>query len=362
MHFFAQTPEDKTLTELDSMAFAALEKGKPTQAGNLALQVIEKEKNNSLYLVNAYTLLGIVNKNRGYYISSVENYLKALEIAEKLKDQGRVSACLNNIGVIYQLQHNYKLAISYFNKSLQIEEKGTNALQRSIRYYNLAECFLEVDSLDLALSYYNNSLIIEEKYKNNEGALYAYLGISEVYLKLENSYQAKMMLDKVVNRIKNVNPEVEILYHKLQGNYHLVTNNPTAALPELALSWDISNKVENTSFLLEILLLQISSYEKLGEIDQANKLYKKYISLQEDFNNSEIKNKIEDLTYQNELTKKELEIKLVQEERNLALKNAETQASLRKFEQRIMWFVMLVLVTTLVMIVYGFKKVANFKR
>jgi tetratricopeptide (TPR) repeat protein len=358
----SQNKQKSELDILDSAAFYALETGKLKEAENIALQIIEKEKKNSLYLVNSYTLLGIINKNRGFYISSVENYIKALGISEKINDEGRVSACLNNIGVIYQLQHNYQLAITYFNRSLIIEEKRKNPLQKSIRYYNIAECYRELDSLDLALSYYNNSLIIEEKFKNNEGVLYAYLGIAEVYLNLNNQFQAKLILDKISTRLSNVNPELLIIYHKLMGRFLLTDNNIAAALNELDLAWKKSKETENNSFTLEILQLQIACFEKMNNLQQANKYYKKLFELQNELNNSEIKNKIGDLTYQNELTKKELEIKLVQEERNLAIQNANHQQEMRKFEQRIMLFVLFILVSVVIMIIYGFKKVSKIQK
>lgn len=90
------------LKKLDSKAFSYFEKNNPKKAEETAYQILELEKNKkvSIFQVNAYTLLGIINKNRGFYINSLENNLHALNLSEQLKDSGRISACLNNIGVI----------------------------------------------------------------------------------------------------------------------------------------------------------------------------------------------------------------------------------------------------------------------
>lgn len=356
----AQDGYNSKLVILDSLAFTSLENGRLSDAENYAFRMIDYEKKASLYLVNAFTLLGIINKNRGYLISSVENYLHALKIAENLADEGRISACLNNIGVIYQLQKNYKTAISYFMKSLVIEEKGSNALQRSIRYYNLAECYSKIDSLDLAISFYTNSLLIEEKHQQNEGVLYAYLGIAAVYLKINNTYQTALILEKISSKCFHVQPEIEILYHKLKGNYLLHINKPIEALIELKRAIEISNDSENLSFVLEILKLQITGFESLGNSIEANKLYKKYIELNDQFSSNEVQNKIEDLNYQNELRKKEIEIKNVQEERDIALKNTKIQILLRNFERNIMWFSLFLFSIASVMVFLGLKKVSKF--
>lgn len=345
------------LKKLDSLAFTFYEKNETKKAEETAYQIIEKynkTKQPSLFLINAYTLLGIINKNRGYYITSLENNIHALNIAEKNNDTGRVSACLNNIGVIYQLQSNYKQAIKYFTRSLEIEEKKNNPLQKSIRYYNIGDCYKELDSFDIALSYFNNSLIIEEKYKNNEGIIFAYLGIAEVYLGLKNQFQAKMVLDKIDGRIKSEQIEEKIIYNKLLGHYNILIKKSSEALKYLNLAESLSNKNKISSHLLEVYLFKIEAFEQQNDILSANKEYKKYIKFNNELTNSEIKNKIEDLTYQNELTKKELEIKLVKEDRKL-------EKDLRIYGQKITWFVISVLVISVILILYGIKKLTDKK-
>lgn len=345
------------LKRLDSLAFDFYEKNETQKAEETAYLIIEKYSKTtqpSLFLINAYTLLGIINKNRGYYITSLENNIHALNIAEKNNDSGRVSACLNNIGVIYQLQSNYTQAIKYFTKSLIIEEKKKNPLQKSIRYYNIGDCYKELDSFDIALSYFNNSLIIEEKFKNNEGIVFAYLGIAEVYLGLKNEFQAKMVLDKIEGRLKSEQIEEKIIYNKLLGNYHILVKNPSEALKYLNQAELLSEKNKISSHILEVYLFKIEAYEKQNDIISANREYKKYIQFNNELTNSEIKNKIEDLTYQNELTKKELEIKLVKEDRKL-------EQDLRIYGQKITWFVIAILVISVILILFGIKKLTDTK-
>lgn len=351
------------LKSLDSKAFAFFEKNEIKKAEETAYLILEREKNSkpSIFQINAYTLLGIINKNRGYYINALENNLHALNLSEKIDDKGRVSACLNNIGVIYQLQNNYSQAINYFSKSLDIEEKGANQLQKSIRYYNLGDCYKELDSFDIALSYFNSSLIIEQKFKNNEGIVFAYLGIAEVYLGLNNIFQAKMVLDKTNSLLLEESVEERIIYDKLLGSYLQKTGQYDQAMSMLKQAEDLSNKNDINSHLLEILLFQIEVLEAKNDIIQANKIYKKYIKLNDELTNSEIKNKIDDLAYQNELKQKELEIKLVKEERNLARKNEEFEKNLRIYGQKTTWFVIAILTLTVGLILFGIKKLTKQK-
>jgi tetratricopeptide (TPR) repeat protein len=351
---YANKEDLSKFKRLNDEAFELFEKDQIKSAEEKVYELLaySKNKKTNIYTINAYTLLGIINKNRAFYITSLENNIKALNLAEKIKDTGRISACLNNIGTIYQLQNNYEQAIKYFSKSLTIEEKRKNPLQKSIRYYNLGDSYKKLDSLDLALSYFNNSLIIEEKYKNNDGIVYAYLGIAEVYLEMKNYFQAKMVLDKIKIKSEEGQVEKQIIFNKLLGQYHLETQKLNEALTFLNLADELSQKNENFSYFLEIYLLQIAVFEKQNEILEANKIYKKYIKLSNELSSSEIKNKIDDLSYQNELTKKELEIKLVLEERQL-------EKDLRIFGQKITWFVIFILILAVSLILLGVKRLTK---
>ena len=190
--------QPNNLYELDSIAFTALESNDPNveEKANALLEAGRKE-NAIVSEINALTILGIVNKNKGYYVTSVDFYNQALDVAQKANDSGRVSACYNNIGAVYQIQENFEKALDYFQKSLVIEEKLDNPLQRSIRLYTIGDMYREMDSLSLALSHSNNSLLIEKNYRNKEGIVYALLGISDVYLKLGKSTDARLSLEEI---------------------------------------------------------------------------------------------------------------------------------------------------------------------
>ena len=189
--------QNSEILRLDSLAFHALETNSPNVS--LAANKLLESSNDtdlSIFAANAHTILGITNKNKGYYVTAINHYLKALNISEKIKDNGRRSACLNNIGAIYLLQDNFKEALNYFNQSLAIEKSLDQPIQKSIRFFNIGDVYNQTDSLELALSFYTNSLLIEKAENNKEGIVYANLGISEVYIKANQLTDAKNTLLK----------------------------------------------------------------------------------------------------------------------------------------------------------------------
>lgn len=358
--FFTLSQSEKELQQLESRAFQALETSSNDVISHAEalLNACKKGKPNK-YLVNAYTILGIVNKDKGYYVTSLNHYLKALNTAETIQDTGRMSACYNNIGSVYQLQENYKRALEYFLKSLQIEEGLDQPLQKSIRYYNIGEVYKELDSLDLALNYFNNSLLIERKYDNADGVIYALLGIADIYIRINRLTDAELSLDEVKGMLKDIYLEENILYHQLQGKLFSVKGNADGAFRELNAAQQLSQNNDFRIHLPDIYAEQIEILIEQGRWQEAVKKQQAYIRLRDELNDIRVKNQLEDLSFQNELNKKELEINLIQEERDLAVKNEAAVQNIASYSRKIVLFLILSLVAVLALIIYGIRKITH---
>ena len=72
-----------------------------------------------------------------------------------------------------------------------------------------------------------------------------------------------------------------------------------------------------------------------------------------------VKNQLADLSFQNELNKKDLEIELVKEERDLASQNAEHEKNIRKFSTKITWFLVFSILLIIALLIFGFKRFSN---
>jgi tetratricopeptide (TPR) repeat protein len=351
---------DEQLEKLDSAAFVALENNEVDafqKANNLLQKSLDSKL--SIYRVNAYTILGIISKNRGYYLSSLDYYLKALAASKALNDQRRVSACLNNIGTVYQLQRNFSKAIEYFYQSVELEKKFNDQLQMSIRYYNLGECYKDIDSLDIALSYFNNSLIIEKKKRNNEGIVYAELGIADVYLKIGRPKDAHPILNKVEKRIQKDQIEEKIIFLKLMSNYFIAIKQYDQAFIRIDKAIELSEKSELRNRLPELLKIQMGLLEIKHDFERATMVYKKFVRLTEQLNDKNVQDRLDDLTFRNELVKKQLEIDLVEEERNRATENEEKERLLRVYTQKMVFFVLFLLLFVFGLIVFGIRKITK---
>lgn len=342
---------------LDSLAFMYFESNQFDEAEKTSKKILAiNSLDTNIYRVNANTLLGIINKNRGYYISATEHYISALNDARSLQDKGRQSAILNNLGTLYKLQHNYQKAIDFFKESLDFEKDLNNPVQTSIRFYNIADTYLELDSLDLALSFFNNSLLIEQKIQDKIGLIYAYLGITEVYIKMGNSFESELMIRKIDELSPIENAELKILFEFTRAKHALVSEKPLKAERKINEAIKLGRNTGMDYLKPEMLKFKIEVLTEMGSYKDLSSTYREYLEVSENLNNQMIRNEIYDLNYQNELNQKQLEVEKLRTERKRSKKAKEKDLQIRKFQQRIIIFILGLLVLSIILVFLGVRK------
>jgi tetratricopeptide (TPR) repeat protein len=321
------------------------------KAESIALSIIEdsKYKDTSVLKINANTILAIIYKDRGFYSSAIDKNLLVVQSTEKRKDYERLSAAYNNIGVLYKLQRNYTSAISYFTKSLKIEQKFNKPLSKSIRYYNLGECYKEVDSFDLALSFFSNSLIIEKKHKNFEGVLYTNLGLIDVYLNINQISDAKRLLDRIQIEISKDNEEIYFLYQKSLGYYLFKVKDFESSIECLDGLELYLLSTKNERFLIDVYRLQIQVYEKTKDWERLSSKYKQFLDKITDGHSIQVQNRLNEVMHQNDLNKKELELRLIEKDRDY-------NANLYRYSSKVAIFLLLLLIFIVGFVIYGLNK------
>jgi tetratricopeptide (TPR) repeat protein len=352
---------DYELRKLDSLAFVSLEENSP-DLEEVSLRFLKSALNSkpSKYRINAYTIQGILNKNRGYYHSSLDYYLKALETAKSIKDDKRESACYNNIATVYRLQSNYSKAIEYFERSLELEKRFGNQLQISIRYFNLGDCYNAVDSLDLALSYYNSSLILEKKSKNTEGIVLAEQGIAEIYLKSGRTNDAALLLNKTQKQVFKLGVETQLIQLKLTSLLQSRYGKVSDALISINKGLKLAEESAFRMWRLELLKTRISLLKLAkGSSESLDTAYEEYFRFLNWFEQYNAKNRLDDLSYRDELTRKQMLVDLAQEKRRLAEYNEHKERQLRMYSQKMVFFTFFLVIFILGLVIYGVQKLTK---
>jgi serine phosphatase RsbU (regulator of sigma subunit)/Tfp pilus assembly protein PilF len=163
-------------------------------------------------LGQSYIVYGNINRLQGQYLEALENYLKALEIAEEFEEPGRLlqdsynnlgviyrylgeldkamefnlkakqafeqagdnvllAGSLNNIGNVYHVQGNYSMALEYYQQALALFEKNNDLVRTGSGYYNIGVLQYYMKNHSSAMEYFNKSLEIREKINDKKGII-----------------------------------------------------------------------------------------------------------------------------------------------------------------------------------------------
>jgi tetratricopeptide (TPR) repeat protein len=346
-------PDSAKIDRINDQAWA-LARTTPDSAEALAQVAITRSQAAGNYpkgLINAHILLGILNKDRGYYGLSVEHDLSALQLAEASGDCLRVSGCLNNLGSVFQEQGNYRKALSYFQRSLQIENtRGKDKAQASIRLFNIGEAYHKLDSLDKAAAFYYQSLLIEEALTSMEGMFYARLGIGKVATRKGDLLNAQIELRRALDFARRLQNHPGICEAQIAlGELYQAQGQEVAAQAALDTAITLAKSYRYRGLEMQALGVRYQLLKAQGDYAAANLSLEAYHQLRDQVNSATVNSRIGELQMRYALKKKEQEIALF-------MKNEELQAAQVKYERRLRNYLLFTIAFAVLLILYNLRR------
>ncbi|MCI0750416.1 MAG: tetratricopeptide repeat-containing sensor histidine kinase [Flammeovirgaceae bacterium] len=111
-----------------------------------------KGTTNKFDIANAYINRALSDESNGLYLSSLSNNFKAYSVFENMSDSAGLSACLNNIGVVYNQLGDYSMAVYHLLRAIEIDELRHDTLSAGLDYINLAEAYFEANNYPEAIT------------------------------------------------------------------------------------------------------------------------------------------------------------------------------------------------------------------
>jgi tetratricopeptide (TPR) repeat protein len=204
---------------------------------------------------------------------------KSMAIKEEMKDKSGMTYSLNNIAGVYFDQQKYDLALEYHNKSLTIKEELGDNQGIATSLNNLAQVYVSQKKYQIAIEYYMKALVLERASKDKQGMIYSLNGLAKVYKdtrkyneSIKNSLEA-LAIAKNINALSELKDVYETLYQtsKLQGNIakaltyfelhksisdSLFNGEKIKVLNNLNTSYELSKKQQQIMLLQENKILQ----------------------------------------------------------------------------------------------------------
>lgn len=163
------------------------------------LAVIQSSKLNYLKgNANAHIQLGILEKNKGNYRTSLSYYGEGERMAREISDSGLVALALNGKGIAHKKLGKYLEASRYYHEAAEIWEAQGKKSQVATAYNNLGNLARQTKDYQLALDYQIKGLKLRTEIEDSVGIAYSLHNMALVYDKIEKQDSAIYYLNKSI--------------------------------------------------------------------------------------------------------------------------------------------------------------------
>jgi len=270
-------------------------------------------------------LIGNIYSSVNDYDISLQHLLKALESFETLNDKENIAIVKGDIGALYIKIEQYgkgfqflKEAIDFhstnpskFNSNLikdyqtmGIAHGSTNQLDSALFYFQ--KIIDQTDSVNINTQFYgglyNNIGAIYSKKEDNDKALEFYKKSLEIFTKIDSKIGEAVSISNIAfihEKEKEYQKSID-LYQQSITIFH-----------EAGSVQYLSNCYQNLGDI----------YENIGKLDSALSYQKKFIELNDSLINSEVMEQITDLQMKFEIRKKDQELLLIEQEKEIIEKD-----------------------------------------
>lgn len=270
--------------------------------------VIFEDLKDDIGISNMLNNIGAIYFNQGADAKALEYILKSLQLAEKIGDTLRMVSALINVGNTY---YNKKdpVALNYLLRVIPLVEGNKNTDAYIVVTGNIGEIYFDNGDHAKAFEYFNKSI---KAAGNTSSAAFSYNGIGKIKLKegkyaeaLQNHNKALVLAEKFEDKLQKV--------RGLRGiaDVYFKTDNTALAIQHYNKARVVAEEMDDLKVELKDLYREMASaYSKSKDYSDAFLYQSLYSDIKDTLYNIESKKKLNQLQFDFELSKKEVEINL----------------------------------------------------
>ena len=275
------------------------------------------DSNDKKQLANALFGLATLYMDERKYESSIDLYIKSLQISDEIDYQDLNSSIFLNLGIIHHLMKNEERSFFYYNKAINIAETENNSYIKMHVYQAIGNYYNSINEFEKALSYTQQAyLSAHVSDKRSQALLLNSIGLLNLKFKefdkgLENAYEALKIAQEL-----NLLPQIISSYNVLSNIYR--EKQMFNESKEMALKgWELDSTSvhEATNLALNIAIANIN----LGNKTEAVDFFWKYDSLKDQLTEKESYEALIEMEIKYETDKKEMFIASLEKEKLLYL-------------------------------------------
>lgn len=268
------------------LGYLALEQGNFTAAVEhyqLAEKSTTLESDPEGYFL-AMKMQGVTYYYQGLMQQAVATYLRALKVAENMKDPISKANLLSNIGLAYFNMFNMHQALDYYKQAKTLFEQYGTAQDKADILHNIAGIYIRLSSYSTALDMYRETLEIYQELGDKDGVAQSYGNMGVAYSELGQYQLSLHYYQRALRYYQSTNNAYYLSSrHGNIANVYLRTGDLELAISHAEKAVEFAQQIDNKS--LELAgLFSLAKIELLqGKLAKAEQTLNASTKMAEEF-------------------------------------------------------------------------------
>ena len=223
------------------------------------------------------------------YPKALELHIQKLKLEEKRKNPRNMASVLNNIGIVYFYQDEYRTALEYFFKADTLTRQNNVEDMKYFIALNLGDTYNRLNISDSAFTYFNKSLELAKVLNDGDLIGTSMTGLGHSFLKLGSYKNSLLNYQTAITYLQEAGDD-EVLCEATLGiaNLYEQMGKYDSAAYFANISLSIAKKDGFLAKELDAAEFLTDHYKKIKHIDSAFN-YVSYVRLLNDSINSKSK-------------------------------------------------------------------------
>ncbi len=304
--------------ERDLLAQIAAEETNPEKQLEYSELLLARAAEDSSYtfLQQGYLQKGNALKYQGNNAKALQAYLNSLKFANRSGDDRAKGSLLISIAGMYTAMGNSRNARIYFNEGLQVLREINDSLKLATALLNAGDEYFNAGKLDSAFLFTVESSAIFEKIRLPLGRAYSLGNLGMIYAQREEDQMAEQYFNEAITILEELEDYYPIAVYLTylsdiymrKDAFPLALNYAKRSL-ELATSYGLKEQISEANLKLAEI------YAATGDSLTSYKYYKAHITYRDSLINLEKVQQIADLRTDFEVSQKQLEVDLLNQQK-----------------------------------------------
>jgi len=285
---------------------------------------------------------------RADYGKAIEYYLASLKLYENMQDRHGTSRCYNNIGIVYMYQKNHERAIDYLETSLKIAQELNDKPLIASKYINLGYVYNDMKDYSKSQEYYYQALKLFEESGDRRGISTCYINIGVNHKALGNLELALEYYIKALEIKKELDEKKGLSIININiAEIKIEMKKYNEAVSYALTGLDIAKMYSALEIEKDAYKMLFTSSDSLRNYKDAYKYHKLYMQANDSIYNENSSRNINELLTQYGTDKKEKENEILKKESEIRLLELDRQTTFRNY-------LLVVTLLVIVLVVFAF--------